>query len=127
MELKVLNVKNIKFLAKRRAFIDIYRMVRRKAKDQRPLWAARFEQALEHAKFLDEKGAIDKKQVGEHFGVVAKAVEHWLNGAHEPRFAVLIAVSKMSGLSLDWILAADDAHPVRDRHASKLSSPSPHN
>ncbi|WP_424360226.1 hypothetical protein [Methylocystis parvus] len=124
MEQYVPNVKNNMFVEHIVRISDTYAMPRSENNDpkravdakktqklQLPLWAIRLEIALLQAGFVDKKGKVDKKKVGEKFLVGPKAVEHWLNGAREPRFAVMVELHRLTGLSLDWLFGAEESRP----------------
>jgi hypothetical protein len=126
MEQNVPKVKNDKFLAISPDLSDACGMEQpAKKKKTRtstpppattPKWALRFRLALEQAGYVDERGKIDKKRLGEKFLVTPKAVEHWVNGAREPRFSVIVTIATESGCSTDWMLGLQDAPPfARDR------------
>jgi transcriptional regulator with XRE-family HTH domain len=131
MEQNVPSVKNIMFVEHFVRISDTYEMKKpvnkpdakaaeRKPKAPTPVWAQRLELALRQAGFVDQKGKIDKKRIGERYFVGPKAVEHWLNGAREPRYAVLVDLRRLTGLSLDWLFGAEDAAPFNKEPKAPL-------
>jgi hypothetical protein len=77
----------------------------------RPVWAIRLQMALEQAGFVTDRGTVDYKRLGEHFSVVPKTVNHWVDGARDPRFSVVVEIAKMTGCSTDWLLGMEGAAP----------------
>ncbi len=77
-----------------------------------PPWARRLEIAFLQANFVNKKGEIDKKRLADHFSVVPKTIESWITGRTSPHFSVLVETRELTGVSIDWILAAKDAPPI---------------
>jgi transcriptional regulator with XRE-family HTH domain len=70
-----------------------------------PLWARRMAMSFEFAGIVDKKGNPDKSRIGSLLHVGAKTVESWITGRTQPRFETLMQIRKITGISLDWILA----------------------
>ena len=79
-------------------------------------------------KLRTEKG-LTQIQVAEILGVSNKAVSKWECGEALPSVEMLVALSKLYGVSVDEILHAGstfDKHPVGEAsHSAKPRSPAP--
>jgi hypothetical protein len=125
IEQNVLPCKNNTFLAFSRGKSDTYRMEteapppkrgRKKSKNPQPpppQWAARLHLALLAAGITDDAGNLDKRAVAERFHVTPKAVEHWINGARQPRFEQMVAFADLTGVTIDWLLGRTDVNPLK--------------